>query len=132
MNVVKKIFAPSEVKVCFSILNDLDSQFSNSMFLVIKKEVEAQLMDFDKTRYSIIQDGMVPKHLVLMLISNSLGGHISSGSYHTYRGVLGLQGHELLKMWNQTISIMMSEGYYSQEEGNEDQEWIKNQIKAVG
>lgn len=88
--------------------------------------------DSEKTVYSIRQDGMHPEHLALVLITNIVGTLISSGQFHTYRGILSGNGNQLLVIWNEAIDRLVAGGYYSKDEETEDQNWIKRQIKSAG
>lgn len=86
----------------------------------------------EQTVFSIRIDGLKPDQLALILICNVLGRHLSSGEHHTYRGVLGFMGSDMLQLWTKAIATLRERGYYTDEQANDDMSWIKEQIKNVG
>ncbi len=71
-------------------------------------------------------------HLALMLLTNVLGEELLSGSHHTYRGVLSATGIEMHSLWHQAQSLLLTKGYASQQEVDEDNNWLKQQIASAG
>jgi len=130
--ILSKIFPPYEVKVT---LGEVDAFLNQHAFLckdVVRSEVASLAKVADKTVHSIRIDHMKPDHLALVLITNVLGRHLSSGQHHTYRGVLGMVGSDMLKVWSAAISRLKERGYYSADEADQDMQWIRDQVKAVG
>lgn len=129
---LKKIFFPSEVKLCFKILDDLDRQLNSMMFYEVKDRVEKVLSNVERTSYLILQERMLPEKVVLMLCLTTLGNLIGCGSYHSYRNRLSYKGDDLLRCWNRCSAIMLEKAYYSKEEYDNDQKWIHEQISNAG
>jgi hypothetical protein len=88
--------------------------------------------DIDRTVYSIRVDKKQPDELALILITNVLAGLLPSGRYHTYRGVLSGAGTAMLAGWERSLTQLRERGYYTDEQVQQDREWIRKQIKEVG
>jgi len=85
-----------------------------------------------RTLYSIREEGMKTNHLALLLITNTLGEQISNGNHHVYRGVLGIIGRDMLKVFQIAVHAMKEKGYYTDQEAEKDMQWINEQIKKAG
>jgi hypothetical protein len=86
----------------------------------------------ESTLYSIREEGMKTNHLALLLITNTLGEQISSGTHHVYRGVLGIIGRDMLKVFQIAVHTMKEKGYYTDQEAEKDMQWVNEQIKKAG
>lgn len=127
-----KFFPPYEVKLTMEEVRAFLKQTAGSCPGVIEQEVLALVRDADRTVYSVRIDHMKPDHLALLLVTNVLGRHIGSGSHHTYRGVLNMVGQDLLKVWHSAQKALLDRGYVTEHEVNEDNQWIRDQIKNAG
>jgi hypothetical protein len=61
-------------------------------FDMMQRELVALVQDREKTTISIVTEGMHPKGLVFLLISNIAYRELTSGTHHIYRGALSMQG----------------------------------------
>lgn len=127
-----KFFPPYEVKLTMEEAKAFLGQTADLCRSIIEQEVLVLARDADRTVYSIRIDRMKPDQLALLLITNVLGRHIGSGSYHTYRGVLSMVGQDMLKVWHSAQTTILDRGYASQQEVNEDNQWMQEQIKNAG
>lgn len=130
--IIWKLFSPYEVKLTVNEAKKFLNETAQLCKNTIEPEVITLAKDAEKTVYSIRIDQMKPDQLALLLITNVIGQLISSGSFHTYRGVLSLVGQDMLKVWHSAQKTMQERGYCSEEEVAEDNNWIKRQIAAAG
>lgn len=129
--IFQRIFVPYEVKILKSEIDVILKETSLTK-IILKKRLETLANDVDKVLYSVRIDGMKPDHLALLLLTNVLGEELSSGSHHTYRGVLSATGIEMRSLWHQAQTILLKKGYANQQEVDEDNEWLKKQIGSAG
>jgi len=127
-----KFFPPYEVKTTLEETRAFLGQTAELCRSIIEPEVTALVRDAEKTMYSVRIDRIKPDHLALLLTTNVLGKQIGSGSHHTYRGVLGMEGKDMLKVWHAAQEAMLERGYASEQEVAEDNKWIQEQIKGAG
>jgi hypothetical protein len=73
-----------------------------------------------------------PEKFILGALSNISGDMLESGRYHIYRGALGLDGQELLKVFNFTIDKSASKGYVTEDFAEHNKELILINIGDVG
>lgn len=90
-NILWKIFPPYEVSLTQKELDSFLSKNAGNCLESIRSEIVSLIKDSEKTVYSIRIDNIKPEHLALLLTTNVIGNHISSGRYHVYRGLLGGQ-----------------------------------------
>ena len=88
--------------------------------------------DADKTVYSIRINRFKPDQLALTLIFNVLVRNLEGGWYHVYRGRLGMEGHDMLRLWHKTAKEMINRGYSTEEEYAIDVEGLNKEIRSVG
>ena len=129
---LSKLFQPAEVKNTVAEIDAFLSQHAALCRDIIRTDAVRLANVKDKTVHSIRNDGLKPDQLALILITNVVGRHLTSGKHHTYRGVLGAVGVDMLKLWSAAVSAMQQRGYYSAEEAQEDMRWIQAEIKNVG
>ena len=127
-----KLFPPYEVKRTRVEARAFLSESAGSCRSMIEPAVLTLIEDAPKTVYSLRVDRMEPDQLALLLIANVVGAHLMSGKYHIDRGALGMVGSDMLAFWRSTQTTMLERGYATQIEVEEDNLWIRDQIKAVG
>jgi len=123
---------PAEVQDTVAEIDAFLEQHASICRDLIRGEAVTLANDASKTVYSLRTDGLKTDQLALILITNVLGRHLTSGEHHTYRGVLGAIGNDMLELWTSAVSAMQDRGYYSPEEAQEDMRWIQSEIKNVG
>jgi len=127
-----KLVPPFEVMVTSKEINAFLEKHAFLSREIIARDTLALVKIAEKTVYSVRIDGLKPDRLALILITNVLGDHISSGRYHTYRGFLNMIGNDMLKVWHTAINTLREKGYYSESEAEDDRKWIREQIKNAG
>lgn len=98
---------------------------------LIRNDVVVMIKDVKATNESL-EDGISPRDLVYVIITNAISDPLSHGLHHTYRGVLGFKGKYLLNLWDYSVGQMEASGFYSAEKAKSDKAWIRNRIKEVG
>ena len=136
----KRLFKPKEVKAALLALG-LEQQriYSNDAFMLhpafdaIKGEVRDVLVkESEKTVASINKDGLSPRVLVLLIMTNVLDPKLSFGENHVYRGSLSMLGQGLLNLWSYATDQLLEEGFFDQHEAEDQKKYINDQIKKVG
>jgi hypothetical protein len=127
-----KLFPPYEVKVTCRDINVLLQSDDGLCIDIVRREALKLAKDADKTLYSIRISGFKPDQLALVLIFNVLVRNLESGWYHTYRGVLGMQGQDMLRLWHNTAKEMIKRGYSTEEEYTVDLEGLNRGIRSAG
>lgn len=126
------LFQPTEVKRTIEEINAFLSNNATSSAKILRNEVVALAKIKDKTTASIREDGLKYDQLALILITNVIGRHLSSGQYHVYRGTLSEIGNDMLRTWRVAVEALKDRGYYTTEEALEDMRWMLNEIESVG
>lgn len=131
-----KVFPPPEVKCTIEEIHAfMETYTETSVPLcapIILRDTVRLARDAEKTVYAIRIKGMKPDQLALVLISNVLARHISSGQNHTYRGALSMIGDDMLTLWSAAVAALKERGYCSDAEAEEDMRWIREQIQNAG
>ena len=130
--VLGKLFPPYEVKVTCQDINILLQADDGLCIDIVRREALKLAKDADKTLYSIRISGFKPDQLALILIFNVLVRNLEGGWYHVHRGVLGIQGHDMLRLWHKTAKEMIKRGYSTEEEYAIDVEGINRGIRSAG
>ncbi len=121
-----------EIKMCISELNSMSQELSTTAIEIVKPRVFEYLKDTERVLYSLQEDKITPRNLILLLITNAIAEVLPTGHYHIYRGVLGLEGQNMLKLYDYAVNELEKNGYHSPEAAKEDKDWIREQIKDVG
>jgi hypothetical protein len=70
--------------------------------------------------------------LALMFLKQDLDARLSSGEYHLYRGILGIQGEGLMKAYRIVNDRLYKHGYITQEIRDTDLKSLSDDIKNGG
>ena len=127
------LFQPKEVKAALLALEIVQQRAPNSAFALIKSELRSLLVDqADKTVASIKEDNLQCETLIHLLMTNVLDRQLCSGAHHRYRGLLSMQGENLLELWDYAVKQLSKSGFYDQEKAAHERRWIRSQIQRVG
>ena len=126
-----KLFGtPKEVK---ETCNDIESGvLDNLAASTIKDAAIKRAKDREKTVYSIKEEGLSPKVLAHILITNSIQELVGSGQFHIYRGTLNVVGNAMVESWDHSVDQIRKLGHYSQEEADNDKRWLRDEIQKMG
>lgn len=124
---------PKEVVDTLEALERIEAEANNFTFKMAKKNVEKIIKSSPQRLVkSINEEGNSPEYLALFMLGRALEPFLCSGQYHVYRGVLGIEGQEMLKLWDFIMDRTLQAGYHSQDQVARDKNWIREQIKEVG
>jgi hypothetical protein len=129
---ISKLFPPHEVKATCQEINTLLQADNGLCIDIVRKEALVLAKNAEKTIYSVRINRFATDQLALTLIFNVLVRNLEGGSYHSYRGTLGMEGHDMLRLWHKTAKEMIMSGYSTEEEYAIDVEGLKSEILSVG
>jgi hypothetical protein len=69
-------------------------------------------------REMVVIKRIAPHVCAMLLLFNSAHILITSGEYHTYRGVLSRQGQYLKELWLELLTLLETENYFTSEEAD--------------
>ncbi|WP_305965621.1 hypothetical protein [Marinobacter salsuginis] len=127
-----KLFPPYEVRLTIEEAKAFLGQSPGLSKNIIEPEVVSVAKDAEKTIYSVRIDRMKPDELALLLITNVIGRHLSSGQHHTYRGVLNMTGKDMLRVWHSAQKAMLERGFVTESRVEKDNNWVAEQVKNAG
>ena len=132
--VLKKLFAPKEVRLVFGLLDEASHKFGYSSFELVRGLVERYTLDNTAEITKSVRNGIPPRTILYAAIANYSGDLIASGQYHMYRGVLNPMGKggDLLAIFDGSIDEMNNMGAIDDREADEQKSGIREQIKMVG
>ncbi|WP_420396865.1 hypothetical protein [Nioella sp.] len=129
---------PKEVRAAVAALEIEAEKYKeavNALFGVeaVLPQVKAVIEDqADKTVHSIKSDGISPRALVHLIISNIVYERLTSGALHVYRGTLSKEGSDMLKVFRFSSEVLVTEGLQSAAEAEAGIEDLEKQIKGTG
>lgn len=128
----KSFLYSKEVKSCFKILNEMESEFKNWQFNYIKSAVEDNLIKGKDWVTKEIRDGKNAKKLVLFAIASSTEDLIISGHHHIYRGQLDSIGNDYLEIYNTALKKMVNLGFIADDVAFKMKNILEKNIKNMG
>ena len=134
MKILKRIFAPREVRVALNCLDEFGYEFDCEAFGMVRDQIEkAFLMNYN-TVISQVQRGISPHQQVCFAIANVAGDYVESGQFHLYRGVLNPlgPGGDLLKLFDTAIDKLVQIGAVDNSDAITQKAAIRESIKSVG
>jgi hypothetical protein len=126
-----KFFPPPEVK---STLKAIDQYLSaaGACRLLVQRDAHAVASCAEIVVQRVRAERMQPDELALVIISNRLAEHLSSGAHHVYRGVLNMVGQDMRALHSRVLETMVRRGYLSEAEAKEDEALVRKEIQEVG
>lgn len=134
MNVLKKIFAPKEVKATLGILDELSLSFGFRAFAEIKSVMEHELLSTSGQFVELVRRGTAPRELGFTQIANLAGNLVESGHYHVWRGVLTPldDGPNLLRLFDAALDELVRIGALDTHKASEQKRIVRKNIADVG
>lgn len=134
MKILKKLFAPKEVRAVLGVLDEADCRFDCPAFQLVRNIIENAVLTNTNKVAKQIREGLSPRQSVYSMIANIAGDHIESGQYHIYRGVLNPMGmgKDLLRIFDEAVDEMVKIGVVDEEYAEEQKKGIRENIKTVG
>ncbi len=122
----------AEVQECVRALEQLEQESGNLAFGVVKSGALQLISDEEKTVHSIRDDGLAPRTLSALLLTNVIQSVLATGQHHIYRGTLSGTGQHLLKLWDFCVAELERAGYQAAADAEKDRVWIREQVKRIG
>ena len=133
MKIIKRIFAPKEVKVTLNIIEELSLEWGYTQaFREIRSEIERSILDDYKNVVSQVKDGASARQLIYFSIAFFAARCVKSGRYHIWTGVLTGIGSDLLSLFDMAIDRLLESGAISEKEAKEQKAGIREIIEYVG
>ena len=92
MIILKKLFAPKEVRGVLGVLDEAECKFDYPAFKMIRNIIEKAVLSNPNKVTKAIRNGLSPRQSAYSMIANAVGDHLESGQYHIHRGVLNPTG----------------------------------------
>lgn len=131
-----RVFPPKEVRECLTALKTLDALFGDVLFWShVRARVQFLIRDYEcraAMLRSLNETKLTHRILVLHLIGRVSFDWLSSGQYHVYRGVLGIEGRDFRLICDMVTKEMEQLGYLSSEEAKGHLLNVVHAIQDVG
>lgn len=134
MNLLRKLFAPKEVRAALGVLDELECTLDCSGFRIIRQEVEDMILAHRREFASMVRQGTPPRQWVLGAVSNVAAQHVESGQYHMYRGLLSPMGpgEHFLRIYDAMADELVRMGVLEADFAAEQKAGLRENIKSVG
>ena len=135
---MKRIFArlfPSKsFKKLRSILDELEKEFDNPAFEIVREKLENSASKSTKGLDNVMNSNIDLESWVAGHIANISGDLVESGEYHIYRGVLNSMGpgKNLLRLFDQSTDFTLERGVIKQEFADEQKKQVRLNMQGVG
>jgi hypothetical protein len=100
--------------------------------LELLTEVRQQIADASRTVHSVRVDGVSPRNIAWLVVSNVAGEMVACGHYHVYRGLLSMSGKALQQAFHRATDELQKAGFHDAAGAAKDREWLRERIKEVG
>lgn len=137
MKFFKKIFASKEVKAALGVLDELNYEYNNHAFRLIREQVELAILEQPEKFASVLKSqGRTPREKVYSMLEGVAGDYLESGSRDFFipmtRGFLNPFGEQLYKVYKDIIDRMERDGCISKEQAQKQKNDIQDRIKEAG
>lgn len=136
MSILRKAFAPQEVKAALGALEEAAYRFQFDAFQMVRTVIEKSLFSNPDAFVRAIREsgGRTPREWVYSQIGNIAGDMLESGQFHIYRGVLNPigPGEDLLKMFDVTYDELLQMKAVTPEYATSQKDALRECIRGVG
>jgi hypothetical protein len=125
-------FTPREVKwtrSAFEALRSADPDLTDPAFV---KLVRLRIDDKERTKSTIIDGGLSPEAVAVLIITNVAWDWIISGQLHAYRGTLSMRGKIILRVFDRYSDRLVGHGIKRPEESTEEKKVLRSEIGQLG
>ena len=95
-------------------------------------QVKQLVSNHERVLHTVRVDGVSPRNLAWLLVSNVAGDMLAGGHHHVYRGVLGMTGEALQKAFDRAVVVLEEGGYHDSAAAAKDRAWLRERIREVG
>ena len=134
MRILRRIFAPKEVRIVLGVLDEVGFEFDCEAFRMLRNRIDdAFLRDYSKA-VSAVEEGISPRQQVYFAIADLAGDYLESGQYHLYTGVLNLlgPGEDLLRLVDVSVDKLVQNGAIDDGDAKAQKAAIREGIENVG
>ena len=134
MKMVKKRIASHEVQDALGVLAEIGSQFNfnTNIFETVKSILENGFLNDSKEVIHLAKQGVSPRVQVYNAMSNLVGDMVESGEFHVYRGMLGLEGEDLLRLFDFATDSLAAAGSIDSVFADKQKSELRKNIQGVG
>lgn len=134
MKMVKRRIASHEVQDALGVLAEIGSQSdcSSCIFETVKNMLENDFLNDSKEVVNLVKQGVSPRVQVYNAMANLVGDMVESGHYHVYRGVLNIDGENLLRLFDFAIDSLVAIDSIDSIHANEQKAALRKNIQDVG
>lgn len=136
---LKRLFAPKEVKAALGVVEECELTFSSEglhgdCFKIVKSELVPYILKSSQILKDHLSNGFTIRGCVLAAIVTIAQNHVTSGRYHTYRGVMSPigPGPALRQICEKAIDSLVQEGSVTKDDSEQWKKDIREQISNVG
>ena len=119
MGLLKRIFAPKEVRIALNVLDELSFELDSVAFKEMRSQIKKGIFSDYKNIVSQVKDRESARQLIYFAIVNIAGEYIESGYYHIYRGVLNPLGDDFLSLFDMSVKRLLEVGAITAKEAEE-------------
>jgi len=127
-----KFFPPIEVRQTMTHVDQFLAGSAPFSGHLVERDCRLALKRAERVVRLVRIEGKKPEEIALRLIRNSLGNHLCSGEFHSYRGLLDQTGQEMLSLSRKTVHAMLSAGYCTEIDAEAHMLYITEGIKNMG
>ena len=135
MSILGSLFRPKEVKdVLYAIDHLAKSGLSECLcFNEIQSSARSAVLSSpEAVKDQIVIEGKSPLEVALTLIVNLCGRDLASGHFHTYRGVLRMNGTSRKQLFHAAQDMLVDKGFIEQADADHGKSLLQEQIKSTG
>jgi len=132
MKIIRRKLAPHEVQDTLGVLTEIGSQFNCSIFETVRNILENDFLNNSREVVDLAKQGVSPRVQVYNAMSNLVGDMVESGHYHVYRGVLNIDGQNLLRLFDFATDSLVTAGSIDSVFANKQKAELRKNIRDVG
>lgn len=134
MKILRRMFAPKEVRIALNILDEVGLEFDCDAFRIVRRRIEDAYLGDCNQVVSNVREGISPRQQVYTAIANLAGDYVQSGEYHLYRGILNPfgPGGDLLRLFDASVDKLVQMGACSVKEAKAQKAGVRESIETVG
>ena len=132
MKDIRKRFASHGVQDALRVLAEMESHCDGIMYDTIRNVLEDHFLDNGNEVAELTKQGISPRVQVCNAVSNLVGDMSESGQYHVYRGVLGIEGEGLLRLFDLATDRIAAAGAIDSMLANKNKAQLRESIRGLG
>lgn len=129
-----RLFPPPEVSATRGHMREVLRRTSPTYPLpaALERRAIGLTRDAEHVVRLVRDEHLTTDQVALVMLSSAVGGLLTSGRYHIYRGVLSGEGHALNSVFTRCMSELQQRGYQPVEKTEEAVQRMRDEIKKLG